>query len=232
MSRILLVEDEESVAELIKRGLVEDLYEVIHAKDGLSGLEILEKEDIELVILDILLPKMNGLEVCRKIRSLGHRDLPILMLTALNTPENVVLGLDNGADDYLGKPFKLIELKARIRTLLRRAETNSAQGQRESEVYYFDDIELNNTTKQVRRNGQEISLTSTEFRLLLMFMKYPDKVLTRTVLLDDIWGIDFDIGTNVVDVYVNYLRKKLDTQSNKKVIHTVVGMGYVLRVIE
>ncbi len=232
MSRILLVEDEESVAELIKRGLVEDLYEVIHAKDGLSGLEILEKEDIELVILDILLPKMNGLEVCRKIRSLGHRDLPILMLTALNTPENVVLGLDNGADDYLGKPFKLIELKARIRTLLRRAETNSAQGQRESEVYSFDDIELNNTTKQVRRNGQEISLTSTEFRLLLMFMKYPDKVLTRTVLLDDIWGIDFDIGTNVVDVYVNYLRKKLDTQSNKKVIHTVVGMGYVLRVIE
>ncbi len=229
MYQILLIEDEQGVADFIKTGLEEEGYEVLHVKDGLQGIAAIKSTTIDLVLLDILLPFMNGLEVCKKIKGEGFIDLPVLMLTALGSAENVVLGLDSGADDYLAKPFKLIELKARIRTLLRRREYTSGQTIEQETTYQFADIELNDDSKTVKRGGVEISLTSTEYRLLHMFIKNPRKVLSRSSLLDEVWGINFDIGTNVVDVYVNYLRKKLDKYGSGKVIHTVIGMGYVLK---
>jgi DNA-binding response OmpR family regulator len=229
MNTILLIEDEQSVADLVKRGLEEDGYKVLHAVDGAHGFEYLNNHTVHLVILDILLPKTNGLEICKEIRAGRFRQLPILMLTALGSAENVVLGLDSGADDYLAKPFKLIELKARIRRLLRRADQPESIPVGQVHTYRFADVELNDYTKKVTRAGKEISLTSTEYRLLLMFLKNPGKVISRSDLLDEVWGINFDIGTNVVDVYVNYLRKKIDKDNNLKLIHTVIGMGYVLR---
>ena len=229
MSTILLIEDEQSVADIIKKGLEEDGYTLVHKKDGDSGIEVLEKMPISLVILDILLPGINGLVVCKKIRDLGYDELPILMLTALGSVENVVLGLDNGADDYLTKPFKLIELKARLRTLFRRADVMDSPRFKNGNHYSFGNIHLDDYTKMVTRNGEVINFTSTEYRLLLMFMKNPYKVLSRTDLLDEVWGINFDIGTNVVDVYVNYIRKKLEKNGQERVIQTVVGMGYALK---
>lgn len=234
MNTILLIEDEQHVADLIKQSLEEVGYHVIHAGDGLSGIQILKENSISLILLDILLPHMNGLEVCKKIRTNGYKNVPILILTALGTAENVVLGLETGADDYLAKPFKLIELKARIKNLLRRTDglEITKPNVQDAEVYRFADLEVNDYTKQVKRACSDISLTSTEYRLLLMFIKNPTKVLSRTNLLDEVWGINFDIGTNVVDVYVNYLRKKLDKFGTQKLIHTVTGMGYVLRLGE
>ncbi|MEH0154436.1 response regulator transcription factor [Limibacter armeniacum] len=230
MNTILIIEDEQRLADLIKKGLEEEDYMVYHTLDGLAGMELLREKSVDLILLDILLPKMSGLEVCRKIKTEGHADVPIMMLTALGSAENIVLGLDSGADDYLSKPFKLIELKARVRALLRR---KSISVKSESDhLYRFSGVEMDDETKTVRRNGQEMSLTSTEYRLLLMFMKNPRKVLSRTDLLDEVWGINFDIGTNVVDVYVNYLRKKLDKCGDGKLIHTVIGMGYVLKEAE
>jgi len=229
MSTILLIEDEQKVADIIKKGLEEDGYAVVHETDGRKGIETLGKTSANLVILDILLPGMNGLDVCKKIRELGYNEIPILMLTALGSVENVVLGLDNGADDYLAKPFKLIELKARLRTLLRRTDLLDNAKFKNGDHYSFNDIHIDDYTKTVTRDNKTINLTSTEYRLLLMFMKNPNKVLTRTDLLDEVWGINFDIGTNVVDVYVNYIRKKLEVDGLPRVIHTVVGMGYALK---
>lgn len=229
MQKILLIEDEQNVASLIKKGLEEEGFEVHHSIDGIKGIEHLHSNKVDLIILDILLPIMNGLEVCRKIKEGNFSQTPILMLTALSSAENVALGLDSGADDYLAKPFKLIELNARVRNLLRRSENKNSLQVKNEDIYSFSNLKLDDNTKQVWRNGQEISLTSTEFRLLLMFLKNPKKVLSRTSLLEEVWGIDFDIGTNVVDVYVNYLRKKLDAMGDKKLIHTVIGMGYVLK---
>ena len=150
------------------------------------------------------------------------------MLTALGSTENVVMGLDTGADDYLVKPFKVVELLARIRTLLRRTEKFDIKPVNEN-VLSFADIVVNDDTKVVKRGSKELSLTSTEYRLLIMFLRNPTRVLSRKDMLDEVWGINFDIGTNVVDVYVNYLRKKLDTAGDEKLIHTVIGMGYVLK---
>jgi DNA-binding response OmpR family regulator len=229
MQIILLIEDELGVADFIKTGLEEEGYKVEHAVNGRLGFELLKSNIIDLVLLDILLPEMNGLEVCKKIREEGFKELPVIMLTALGSAENVVLGLDSGADDYLAKPFKLIELKARIRTLLRRSEYNGNSNYEPENCYSFADLELNDDQKTLIRNGIEISLTSTEYRLILMFIKNPKTVLSRTELLDEVWGINFDLGTNVVDVYVNYLRKKLDKIGGEKLIHTVIGMGYVLK---
>ncbi|EEI92826.1 response regulator receiver domain protein [Sphingobacterium spiritivorum ATCC 33300] len=231
MNEILLVEDEQNVAELVIQGLEEDGYKVIHAMDGLKALEIVRTKAVDLVILDILLPQMNGLDVCKAIRDSGYTDLPVLMLTALGSPENVVLGLDNGADDYMSKPFKLIELKARIRTLLRRKSeiSKSVQSQLKNEVYRYSVLKLDDYQKVAYCNDQELNLTSTEYRLLLLFMRSPKKVFMRSELLDEVWGINFDIGSNVVDVYVNYLRRKIEKHSPMKLIHTVIGMGYVLK---
>lgn len=231
--KIILVEDEQGVADLIVQGLEEDGYRVIHLNNS-EGLEVLlSTHDISLVLLDILLPGTNGLEICRQIRFWGYTDLPVMMLTALGTPENVVLGLDNGADDYLSKPFKLIELKARIRSLIRRKHSiiqATQKDQDHSKEYKYGFLKVDDYKKVAYCDDQELNLTSTEYRLLLLFIQSPKKVFERSLLLDKVWGINFDIGSNVVDVYVNYLRKKIEKVTSKKAIHTVIGMGYVLKI--
>jgi two-component system, OmpR family, copper resistance phosphate regulon response regulator CusR len=230
MKKVLLIEDETHVVSFIKKGLTEEGFEVTVAFDGLSGLQLLLQDgQYDIVVLDIMLPAMNGLEVCRKIRE-QNTAIPILFLTALGTPENIVLGLEYGADDYLVKPFKFIELLARIKTLLRRTENFPHQSLPADEhIYRVSDLELNDHSKTVVRDGKEISLTTTEYRLLLYFIKNRNRVLSRVEILEEVWGVNFDMGTNVVDVYVNYLRKKIDNFQNDKLIHTVIGMGYVLK---
>lgn len=227
MKKILLVEDEAHVVSFIKKGLTEEGYEVSVAFDGKSGLRLSSENTFDLLILDIMLPEMNGLDLCREIRK-SNTSIPILLLTALGTSENIVLGLETGADDYLVKPFRFNELAARIKALLRRSENKTAEISNE-DIYRFSDIELNDTRKTVSRNGKAIQLTSTEYRLLFYFMKNSNRVLSRMDILEQVWGLNFDLGTNVVDVYVNYLRKKLDSEPDNKLIHTVVGMGYVLK---
>lgn len=232
MKKILVVEDEAHVVSFIKKGLTEEGYEVTVAFDGKSGLQMALNNTFDIIVLDIMLPEMNGLEVCRAIRE-ENPQVPILFLTALGTSENVVLGLENGADDYLVKPFKFIELVARIKTLIRRAEGKPLKKKErkieENYIHSFGDLELNDYTKKVTRSEEEISLTSTEFKLLFFFINNKNKVLSRTDILEAVWGVDYDLGTNVVDVYVNYLRKKIDTNPDQKLLHTVIGMGYVLK---
>lgn len=203
---------------------MEENYHVQTVMEGRAGIEVFSQDKFDLVILDIMLPTISGLEVCSRIREKSN--VPILMLTALGTAENVALGLNTGADDYLVKPFKFIELIARIRSLLRRSDrVETSPGS----VYTFADVQINDEEKTVTRNGKSLSLTSTEYRLLLMFVMNPRRVLSRMEILEQVWGVDFDMGTNVVDVYVNYLRKKLDQKGEGKLIHTQIGMGYVLK---
>lgn len=229
MKKILLVEDEAHVVSFIKKGLTEEGYEVTVALDGKTGLSLQQNNAFDFVILDIMLPEINGLEVCREIRK-ADTQIPILFLTALGTAENIVLGLESGADDYLVKPFKFIELLARIKTLLRRTESfNPTPEIQEEYILRIDDLVVNDYTKTVSRNGQIISLTTTEYKLLLYFLKNVQKVISRGEILDAVWDVNFDMGTNVVDVYVNYLRKKIDSNSDNKLIHTVIGMGYVMK---
>lgn len=228
MKKILVVEDEVSVVSFIKKGLTEEGFEISIAFDGKSGLQLALDNNFDLIVLDIMLPEINGLDVCKAIRQ-KNQDVPILFLTALGTPENIVLGLENGADDYLVKPFKFIELVARIKSLLRRFKGNPKKDKNDDYTYSFNDLTLDDYTKSVARNGEEISLTSTEYKLLFFFMKNKNKVLSRFEILEAVWGIDYNLGTNVVDVYVNYLRKKIDTNQHEKIIHTVIGMGYVLK---
>ncbi|MEK6478779.1 response regulator transcription factor [Catalinimonas sp. 4WD22] len=230
MKKVLLIEDEAHVISFIKKGLTEEEFEVSVAFDGKTGLQVFQNNTFDIVILDIMLPEINGLEVCKFIRE-ANTTIPILFLTALGTPENIVLGLETGADDYLVKPFKFIELVARIKTLLRRAEISNGivTDPHEDYIYRIGDLLLNDYTKSVSRNGAAISLTTTEYRLLLYFLQKKNKVLSRKDILEEVWGVDFDLGTNVVDVYVNYLRKKIDSPYANKFIHTVIGMGYVLK---
>ena len=233
MKKILLIEDEAQLVSFINKGLVEEGYDVSIALDGKTGLQLFEKGKYDSVILDIMLPEMNGLEVCREIRKINSI-VPILFLTALGTSENIVLGLETGADDYLVKPFKFIELTARLKSLIRRSEkviasTDSAEDELENYFFRIADLEIDDYTKTVKRNHEKIVLTSTEYKLLMHFVKYKNKVLSRSNLLEAVWGIGFDIGSNVVDVYVNYLRKKIDSKFDQKLIHTIVGMGYVMK---
>lgn len=224
MKKILIVEDDAHVQSFVRKGLSEEGFAVDVASDGDEGLRRFAQQNFDLIILDIMLPTISGLEVCRKIREKSN--VPILLLTALGTAENVALGLNTGADDYLVKPFKFIELIARIRSLLRRFES---MDQPKGTVLTFADIVLDDESKLVHRADVPISLTSTEYRLLFMFMNNPRRVLSRNEILEQVWGVDFDMGTNVVDVYVNYLRKKLDKVNTEKLIHTVIGMGYVMK---
>lgn len=233
MKRILLVEDEAHIISFISKGLTEEGYQVSVALDGNMALSMFRQHDsFDLIILDIMLLGTNGIDVCKEIRKTDTK-IPILFLTALGTSENVVLGLESGADDYLVKPFKFIELVARIKTLLRRVETPNIAASKTGPgeyIYSIDDLVLNDYTKKVTRAGQEISLTSKEFKLLYCFLLNKGKVLTRVELLEKVWDVNFDISTNVVDVYVNYLRKKIEINNAKRLIHTVIGMGYVLKV--
>ncbi|MET3034533.1 response regulator transcription factor [Chryseobacterium sp. NRRL B-14859] len=233
MKKIILIEDETSVVSFIKKGLQENGYEVSVAFDGRTGVQLVQANDFDMVILDIMLPEMNGLDVCKEIRK-TNQSVPILFLTALGSSENIVLGLESGGDDYLVKPFKFIELVARVKSLLRRSHGHNTPEAVEQEVdnehiFQFSDLTVNDYTKKVTRGGEEITLTSTEYKLLLYFLNNPEKVISRAEILDAVWGVNYELGTNVVDVYVNYLRKKLDSQEDNKLIHTVIGMGYVLK---
>jgi DNA-binding response OmpR family regulator len=229
--RILLVEDDPAVASLISRTLQEEPYEVTVALDGDSGWNYASRFEYGLFILDVMLPGTNGMELCRKIRK-KEIHAPILMLTALGTVDNIVMGLDSGADDYLTKPFKIAELLARIRSLLRKYSKGPAPRQTNEETsrtLVFSNVELNLDEKNARRNDQLIELTATEFRLLEYLMRNPRKVLSRMDILEKVWGYDFNMNTKVVDVYINYLRKKLDDPGAGRIIRTVVGMGYILK---
>ena len=228
--RILLVEDEPAVVSVISRGLSESGYEVSVAPDGLLGLEMARSTDFGMIILDVMLPGMNGVELCRQLRS-EKNSTPILMLTALGTTDNVVMGLDSGADDYLTKPYKFQELEARIRSLIRRkggimAASPAANAPR---LLHLGGLELNTDTRQASRNNRVFLLTATEYRLLEYLLSNPRKVLSRADILEHVWGIDFNMNTKVVDVYVNYLRKKINKNQEPELIHTVVGHGYMLK---
>ncbi|SEK38750.1 response regulator transcription factor [Parapedobacter koreensis] len=230
MKKILVIEDEAHVVSFINKGLSEEGFEVSVAFDGNTGLQMARSTAFDLVILDVMLPDTNGIAVCKSIRE-ANVHIPILFLTALGTSENVVMGLEAGADDYLVKPFKFIELVARVRSLLRRAAQagNIAVDPQEDYVFRVADLVLNDYTKTLARNGDQISLTTTEYRMMYFFLQNKNKVLSRADILENVWGVNFDMGTNVVDVYVNYLRKKIDKVPGRKLIHTVIGMGYVLR---
>jgi len=221
---LLLVEDEPNVVSVVVRGLSAEGFNVSVAPDGNTGEKMALTNHFDLIILDIMLPGINGLELCKIIKK-EKPNVPIIMLTALGSTENVVAGLDNGADDYLIKPFKFAELFARIRMLLRRYNGSVNPDQ----VINISDLQINLTAKNVKRGDQEITLTATEYRLLEFLAKNKSKILSRIDILENVWDIDFNLGTNVVDVYVNYLRKKIDKNSNQKLIHTAVGLGYVLK---
>jgi DNA-binding response OmpR family regulator len=225
LKKILIIEDEPNVAAFVSQGLQESGYKVFVAYDGLNGLALLSQMDMDLVVLDVILPGMDGREVAKKIRDMGYVDLPIIMLTALGTTDNIVKGLDAGADDYLVKPFKFKELLARIRAHTRIKSAPLSKNQKLT----FEDLELDNDTKLVKRASQEIKLTSTEFRLLEYLLRNRNRVLSRIDILENVWDVNFNMGTNVVDVYINYLRNKIDRNFEIKLIHTVIGMGYILK---
>jgi two-component system copper resistance phosphate regulon response regulator CusR len=229
MKKILLVEDEAHVASFIKKGLTEEGYDVSVAFDGNIGWDMFQQSRFDLVILDIMLPGKNGIEVCALIRQV-NTSVPVLFLTALGTSENIVLGLNTGADDYMVKPFKFIEFLARIKTLLRRTEglVNELPIQN-ANTYTFLNLFIDDNAKTVFRDEVEINLTSTEYRLLIYFLQNKNIVLSRMDILENVWGLNFNLGTNVVDVYVNYLRKKIDQNFEPKLIHTVIGMGYIMK---
>ncbi len=228
MKKILLVEDEINVVNFIQKGLTEEDFEVSVALNGLMGLQMAMNNTYDLIVLDIMLPEKNGIDVCKELRQ-NKIQTPILFLTALNTSDNIALGLNTGGDDYLVKPFKFIELVARINALLRRSNNVNVETNYKENTYTIANLTVDDNAKTVARDGNTISVTATEYRLLLVLLKNRGKVLSRVELLENVWDINFNLGTNVVDVYINYLRKKLDSNYEPKLIHTVVGMGYVLK---
>ena len=223
MAKILLVEDEVNIASFIERGLQEFGHEVSVAYDGMAGWELLQIENFQFLILDIIMPRMNGLQLCRQYRQLYGYQSPVIMLTALGTTDDIVNGLDAGADDYLVKPFSFQELEARIKALLRRIGTETATAS-----LRCGDLSLDPTSHRAFRNGTPIDLTVKEYRLLEYFILNQGTALNRLTLLKHVWDKDFDTNTNVVDVYVNYLRSKIDKDFDHKLIRTVVGIGYMM----
>lgn len=221
---ILLIEDEPKTLQSIKQGLEENGYRVMFAYDGQTGLQLARRNTFALVITDIIMPGMNGLELCKALRREGL-DAPVLMLTALGSTDDVVTGLDAGADDYLIKPFEFKELLARVRALTKR----SRSGVSNFSVIRYADLEVNLDQKTVKRQGKEIELTPREFALLHFLLQHPGRVFSKAEIAASVWDVDFDTGTNVVEVYVNYLRKKIDRQFDTRLIHTRQGMGYYLK---
>jgi len=224
MATILLVEDEVNVSSFIKKGLEEENYTVDTAFDGTTGLNLALTNVYNLIILDIILPNMNGIEVCTIVRDKVGFNIPIIMLTALGSTDEIVKGLEAGADDYLVKPFHFKELLARVNANLRRQIITD-----DVKVLKFADIVMDLESKLVTRANQPINLTSKEYRLLHFFLTNPKKVLSRYEILENVWDINFDMGTNLVDVYVNYLRNKIEKDHPVKLIHTVIGMGYIFK---
>jgi two-component system copper resistance phosphate regulon response regulator CusR len=220
--KILVVEDEKKVAGFIKRGLEEDGYKVTVTHDGADGLKLALEGDYSLAILDVMLPKKDGLAIVRELREAG-KGIPVLMLTAKASTEDVVSGLDAGSDDYLTKPFAFAELTARVRALLRR------EGRDRGAELTFADLRLDPVSHKVWRGKTEIELTAKEYGLLEYLMRNPNMVLSRAMIADHVWDYAFDSFTNIIDVYVNYLRKKVDKDFPVKLIHTARGQGYVMR---
>lgn len=219
--RILVVEDEKKVAGFIKKGLQEESYAVDVAYDGVEGEYLASTNDYDVIILDIMLPKKNGIETVRDLRSKNIKT-PVLLLTARDTVEDKVKGLNSGADDYLSKPFAFEELLARIRALMRRKDYGLAE-------LKFADLVLDQATRKAKRGDTVIDLTSKEYGLLEYFLRNHNKVLTRTMIAEHVWDYTFDSDTNVIDVYVNHLRNKIDKEPFKRLIHTVRGVGYILK---
>lgn len=221
MKRILLAEDEENIADFVCRGLECFGFNVDRTGRGDEAWEKLRENDYDLALLDIRMPGMTGLEVCRRLRQERDFTMPVLMLTALDTTDDIVLGLQAGADDYMVKPFKFTELLARINALLRRAESC-----RQTASLMCGDLSIDAATHKARRQDTEVELSTKEYRLLEYFLRHEGQTLTRRQLLRDVWDKDFDTNTNIVDVYVSYLRQKIDEGFEQKLIHTIVGVGY------
>lgn len=220
--KILIVEDEPKVVAFLKEGLEEQGYDVSVAYDGQMGERLASRDSFNLIILDVIIPDFNGIELCRRIRK-NDENVPILMLTALGTTDDKILGFDAGADDYLVKPFEFKELLARIKALTKRSSTVYHN----SNTLKVADLEIDLDRKQAIRDGVKIELTAKEFSLLEYFMRNPGRVVSRADISEKVWDINFDTGTNVVDVYVNILRKKIEKGFSSKLIHTRIGMGYI-----
>jgi two-component system, OmpR family, response regulator MprA len=223
--RILVVDDDRAVRESLRRSLAFNGYSVVLAQDGLEALEMIGSDRPDALVLDVMMPRLDGLEVCRQLRSTGD-DLPILVLTARDSVSERVAGLDAGADDYLPKPFALEELLARMRALLRR---RVLPDDHDTPALTFSDLSLDPVTREVTRGERQISLTRTEFSLLEMLIANPRRVLTRSRILEEVWGFDFPTSGNALQVYVGYLRRKTEAEGEQRLIHTVRGVGYVLR---
>jgi DNA-binding response OmpR family regulator len=221
--RILVVEDEEKVASFVRKGLEQSAYTVDVAATGDDALELTAVNDYDAVVLDIMIPGRDGLSVVRELRSMGNA-VPVLALTARGSLEDRIQGLDSGCDDYLPKPFAFDELLARLRALMRRQA-----GAGRSPRMEYGGVTLDPVTRAVSRDGRAIELTNKEYALLELLLRHPGHVYTRTAILESVWGYDFDAGSNVLEVYMNFLRKKIDTPGSKKLLHTVRGVGYVLR---
>ncbi len=221
--KVLVVEDDPSVRESLRRSLAFNGYQVALAPDGVEGLAAVDRDRPDVVVLDVMMPRRDGLETCRRLRAAGI-DLPVLMLTARDEVSDRVAGLDAGADDYLPKPFALEELLARLRALLRRAPDAGAD-----ESLRFADLTMDRATREVTRGARSIHLTRTEFSLLEMLLMHPRRVLTREQLLEEVWGYDFPTTANSLEVYIGYLRRKTEEGGEPRLVHTVRGVGYVLR---
>jgi two-component system response regulator MprA len=222
--KVLVVEDEPKVREALVRALRLAGYRVALAADGEQALQVFQREHPDVVVLDVLMPRLDGLEVCRRLRAAGE-GTPVLMLTARDAIDNRVEGLDAGADDYLVKPFALEELKARLRALTRRRAPNGMEP-----VLRYEDLSLDPNTRDVQRAERTVQLTRTEFALAELFLRNPRTVLTRSLIFERVWGYDVDLNTGSLDVYISYLRRKLEADGEPRLIHTVRGVGYVLRV--
>ena len=220
--RILIIEDDPSIGKLLRRALILEGYVTELADDGYKGLSAFASNRPDLIILDLMLPGMDGIQLCRRIRE--ESNLPILMLTARDTVDDRVLGLDTGADDYVTKPFDIDELLARVRAQLRRS-----QSQPQKQILQFADLIVDPAARSVHRGSREIELTAREFDLLYLFMRHPNQVLTRAQIYDDIWSYDFGGESNIIEVYIRYLRTKLEANSEPRLIHTKRGAGYILR---
>ncbi len=228
MIRILLVEDEPKTVQSLKKGLEEFNYQVDVAYDGEIALQLTNQNSYHLIVSDIIIPGINGLELCRKLRTKGI-DVPILMLTALSSTDDKIIGFDAGADDYLAKPFDFKEFLARVKALLKRYGHSSVSIENQSNILKYSDIELDLNSRLVHRNGQLINLTAKEFQLLEYFLRNQEKVISKSEIAEKIWEVEDEQSFNLIEVYVNYLRKKIDKNFDKKLIHTQFGVGYILR---